>query len=745
MQINAIGKPVVRIEGREKVTGGAKYGADNILDGLAYGYAVSATIASGRVVEIDISDAERVPGVHFVLTHETIDPLYIPETYDGPFLPLGPGGQQKHMPMRDDRIMYDGQYIALVVADTFEAAQEAGLLVRATYDEDEAIVFDEGKGETHEIEGLYYGLGEAHHKRGEPQAALEASEVQFEMHLHTPSMHHNPIELHATIASWDGDRLTLHESSAWPHGLQYGVGEMIGVPRENIRVISPYCGGSFGSKVLAGPHAAICALAARKLGRPVRLQMTRPQQFYCVGQRAATVCHAKLGADRNGKINSVILEGIGDTPIFQDWACEPATLAPRHMYSNEHMETQEKVKRTHNGPTLPMRAPGETAGMFVIESALNELAERTKIDPVEIRRINHAERNLENGKPWSSKSLLECYDRGEELFGWRERTAELGSMTRDGKLIGWGMASSTYPTFRAPGEAKMRIERDGRVTVGCATHEIGTGTYTILAQIAADAIGVPVDRVTVELGDTTLPPNVGGAGAITAASVGPAVKVAGDELVKRLATIATEQREGPLAGLDKANAVGENGTVVIGDARQSYGDILDAAGRSYAEAVGNAAPGKELQEYSMYAFGANFVEVEVDPITRWARVSNVVGTYASGRILNAKTARSQIIGGIVFGIGSAMTEHSLRDPRDGRWISDDFGVYHVPVQADIPPITVEFIPEEDPHVNPLGAKGLGELGGVGLNAAITHALYHATGAKMLDHLPYVPESLLASA
>ena len=742
MNYSAVGTSQIRKTGPEKVMGAAKFGADNILDDLAYACLVSATIASGRVVRIETRNAEAVPGVHFVLTHETIDPLYIPETYDGPFLPLGPGGQQKHMPMRDDRIVYDGQYIAVVVAETFEAAQEAAHLVKAEYDSEKAITFDYGKGETHEIEYLYYGLGEGHHKRGQPETAYANSPVKIEMDLHTPAMHHNPIELHATVTNWVGDQLTVYESSAWPHGLQFGISEMIGVPRENVHVVSPYCGGSFGGKVLAAPHAAICALASRRLGRPVRLQLTRAQLFYCVGQRAATQTEIKLGAERDGRVNSLIIDGIGDTPMYQDWACEPSTMASRHMYANPHMETTQYVKRTHNGPTLPMRCPGELSSMFVVESALNQLADNTGVDPVDIRRINHAERNLENGLPWSSKSLLECYDVGAEKFGWSERNSAPGSMMRDGKLIGWGMASSTYPTFRAEGNAKLRIDREGRVTVGGATHEIGTGTYTMMCQIAADTLGIDVDSVAAQLGNTKLPVNVGGAGAITAASIGPAIEAAGRNLIQRLAAIATELRVGALSSLDPSKAEGRNGAIHIGGASMTYTDILATAGRRYVEEQGSAAPGAEAQQYAMYAFGANFVEVEVDPITMWGRVSRVTGAYASGRIINPLAARSQLIGGIVFAIGSAMTEHSLRDKRTGRWVSDNFGVYHVPVQADIPDIDINFVEEVDPHVSSMGAKGIGELGGVGLNAAITHALSHATGKPMLTHLPYLPESML---
>lgn len=436
MNINEIGRPLTRKEGPEKVTGAARYGADVIHENMAYAVLVSATIASGRVVGIETETARAVPGVRAVMTHKNLPPLYVPETFNGPWRPMGAGGQQKFIPMRGDEIVYDGQYVAMVIADTFEAAQESAFLVQVTYDQSEATVFGHGEGETIELETLYYGLGEAHHLRGNPAEILAHSPIRIALDLHTPSMHHNPIELHATVAEWAGDRLTVHESTAWPHGLQYGLAEMIGVPRENVRVVSPVCGGSFGGKALATPHTALCALAAREVGRPVRLQLTRPQMFYCVGQRSASQTRVEIGAQEHGKIDAIIIEGIGDTPVFQDWACEPSTLVARHMYANLHMETSQRVKRTNTGPTIPMRAPGETSGMFVIESAINDLADHVGVDPVALRRLNYADQNYEYGLPWSSNSLLTCFERGEELFGWRDRTPEPGSMTRDGKLIG---------------------------------------------------------------------------------------------------------------------------------------------------------------------------------------------------------------------------------------------------------------------------------------------------------------------
>lgn len=739
-----IGTPLPRKDGLLKVTGTAIYSGDVDLPDLAYGYLVSATVAGGRVRSIDTAAARVHPGVIAVVTHEE-DPIRLrqPETYEGPFDLGGPGAFLAHVPMQDDRIYYDGQYVALVVAETFEAAQEAASLIAVEYEQGPVAMWGYGEGETQKLDGLYYGLGHALHRRGDPEAAYDAAPVKLQATYHTPPHSHQPIELHTATARWQGDRLELWDGG-WPHGVQIGVAQMLSIPRETVRVHSEFIGGSFGGKVLALPHAALCAAASKRLRRPVRIQLTRPQLFHAVGMRSPTKTDCRLGATEDGRVTSMILDGVNATCLFQDWACEPSTLASRHMYANPHMHADMRVKRANLPSNVPMRSPGEMASMFVSESLLNELAEATGIDPVEIRRRNEPQVNLENDKPWSSRSLLACLDRGAEMFGWADRDPAPGSMTRNGKLIGWGMASATYPTLVTNASVDARIDADGRITVRAAAMDVGTGTYTILPQIAADALGVPVSRVHALIGDTAFRPAAAAAGAMTAATVGAGVQAAAVKLRDRLVTLSLESPNGVFAG-----AVVDDVEVGDGVLRHAptgrtvaYEEVLGDI--PYVQVTGHAAPGAQTADYSMYAFGANYVEVEVDPVTLWSRVTRVAGAYASGTVLNPLTARSQILGGIAFAVGAATTEASYADPRDGRWATDDFGAYHVPVQADLPlDVQVEFVPEEDSIVNSLGVKGLGELGGVGMPAAITHALHHATGRGFVRHLPVHPESLAA--
>lgn len=737
-----IGASVPRKDGLLKVTGHATYSGDVDLPNLAYGVLVGAAAAGGRVRSIDTAAARAHPGVLSVVTHAE-DPIRLrqPETYEGPFDLGGPGAFLAHVPMQDDRIYYDGQYVALVVAETFEAAQEAATLVAVEYEDGPVATWEDGEGETHGLETLYYGLGHALHRRGEPEAAFEAAPVKLEATYHTPPHSHQPIELHTATARWEGDALELWDGG-WPHGVQFGVAQMLGIPRENVRVHSEFIGGSFGGKVLALPHAALCAAASRRLGRPVRIQLSRPQLFHAVGMRSPTRTVCKLGAEADGRVTSMILDGVNATCLFQDWACEPSTLASRHMYDNANMHADMRVKRANLPSNVPMRCPGEMSSMFVVESLLNELAEQTGIDPVEIRRRNEPARNLETGKPWSSRSLLACYDRGAAMFGWADRDPVPGSMTRDGKLIGWGMASATYPTLLTNASVDARIDADGRIAVMAAAMDVGTGTYTILAQIAADTLGVPVDRVEARIGDTAFRPAAAAAGAMTAATVGSGVRAAAEALRDRLVTLALERPNGVFAGATSDEVVAGDGVLRHRPSGRTVPYAAVLGDIPYVQVTGHAAPSPATAEHSMYAFGANFVEVEVDPVTLASRVSRVAGAYASGTILNPLTARSQIMGGIAFAVGAAMTEVSYADPRDGRWATDDFGAYHVPVQADLPlDIAVEFVPETDDVVNPLGVKGLGELGGVGMPAAITHALHHATGRGFVHHLPVHPETL----
>ncbi len=711
----AIGLSIPRIDGPAKVAGVARYAADHYPDGVAHGYLVPATIARGRIVSIDASAAQTMPGVIDILTHENMDRLNPLSLYVTPLDPMGASGQQVRLPMQDDRIVHDLEYVALVLADTYEAAQEAGLRIVVEYEAEEAVQFDYERTEAHTPVETIFGTLEGEYTRGDPDVAMAESAVRIEGTFDTPILHHNPIELHATLAQWDGDRLDVREPTQWVLGIRNGLAETFGLRPDDVRVRSEYVGGGFGGKGLLAPHTILAVAAARRLGRPVRLVITRALEFSAVGFRARTHTEAALGGTRDGRINAITMHMLAETPVFQDVAFEPGVLAPRHMYANEHMRADLALHACNIPAPVPMRAPGEASGMFVLESLVNDYAAEIGMDPVEVRRINRAERNPENGLPWSSNMLMESYDRGAEMFGWADYTPEVGSMTRDGKLIGWGMASATYPMIRTISAARLRAYPDGRVQVACAAHDIGTGMYTVCAQVAADTLGIDPSGVEVLLGDTNLPIAPAAVAAQSTASVGTAVQAAARSLRQQLD---------------------------LGGVGGSIGEAVRRTGRASVEAMSETRPGDEYTRYSMYAFGANFVEVEVDPITLWAQPTRLVGVYAGGKVVNPTTARSQIIGGAVFAIGMAMTEHTIRDPRNGRTANPDLGLYHMPVQADMPEMRFEFLEETDPHVNPLGAKGLGELGGVGLQAAITDAMRHATGRRV-RYLPYTPEALFA--
>lgn len=690
----AVGRGIPRQDGRAKVTGAARYADDQPRPAnMAYAVLVSATVAAGRVRNLDTRRAEAAPGVVAVYTHRDRLELFSPSLayspgpspFVGPLDPLGNSGLQVFLPLQSDRLEYDGQYVAMVVAETFEAAQEAALLVTVEYDPapprlwDPAIAHREGVAKP---VVKIFGILDASRRRGDPEAALAASPIKLDRTYVTQTMHHHPVEPHGTTAVWEGDLLTIHEPSQWILGTQRSAAEMLGIPRENVRVVSEFVGGAFGGKGTAGTHTALCAAAARRLRRPVRLQLARAQLSYGVGGRAATSSRVRLGSGRDGRVETLLIDSVGESPTFQDTIFEPPVVSPRHMYANPHMATTMGVVNVNVGPASPMRSPGVSSGMFVAESALNELAEELSLDPLEIRRRNHADRNLDNGLPFSSKSLLACYDRGAALFGWSRRDPRPRSMTRDGKLIGWGVANATYSAARATANARVRLHVDGSAEVATASHDLGTGTYTVLAQIAGDALGLPPERVRVVLGDTRLPIAPASVGAWTVASVGSAVQAAAAQVGKELTALAMGLPDGPFAKASPADLSFASGHVLTARepvTRLSATEIMRAVGRAYVDGQAEARPGAERTTFAMYSFGAQFVEVEVDPITSWARVSRIVGVYGAGRIVNPLTARSQLVGGIVWGIGMAMGEEVMRDPRTGRHVNPDLGGYHLPV------------------------------------------------------------------
>lgn len=715
MNAPIIGRPVSRVDGRLKVTGGARYAAEfDPGPNLAYAVIVDSAIPSGRITDIDAAAAEGAPGVLRVITH--LNAPRLPYRKHKGFIDPAVG-ERLHV-FQDDRVRFNGQPIGAVVAESFEQALHAASLVRVTYAEEAAVTDFEAAFRTarppRQNESDTGEVEPPKTSRGDAAAALAAVEVRVEADYWIPREHHNPMELHATIASWDGDRVTLWDKTQWVNNTADEIAAVFGIPSENVRVISPFVGGAFGSALRTWPHVTVAALAARELERPVKIVLTRRQMYYGTGFRPATHQRVALGASRDGRLTAIRHEATAETSTYEEFT-EATVNSTRMMYSCPNVETRYRIAAMNvNTPTY-MRGPGEVSGMYALECALDELAGRLGLDPVELRLRNEPDQDEFTGLPFSSRSLRECYRVAAERFGWSRRTPQPGSM-RDGRLlIGQGMANATFPVFRAPARARARLMPDGTAHVTSAASDMGPGTWTSMTQVAAETLGLPLDKVRFELGDTDMPKAPVHGGSMTMASVGSAVQAA-----------CLEVRRQAMARAGQPN-------IDLGEAMARVGQPI--------EAEASSKPGDEAQKFSMHAFGTVFAEVAVDPDLGETRVRRIVGAYGAGRIVNPKTANSQAIGGMVGGIGMALLEHTVVDQRNGRVVNGNIAEYLVPVNADVDRLEAVFVDERDPHVNPLGVKGLGEVALVGVAAAIANAVYHATGKRVRD-LPITPEKLL---
>jgi xanthine dehydrogenase YagR molybdenum-binding subunit len=701
----SIGAPMNRVDGRLKVTGGARYAAEYPLPNIAHAVIITSTIAKGRVKQIDASSLGESMGVLAVLTPQNAPRL----AGDAPTM-------RRPTLLQDDVVHYNGQPIGLVVADTFEHAMAAAQMVTVRY-ETQTPLLDINTAPKNPPETVKPLGGPRTTKRGDVAAGLASAAMRVDETYTTPIENHNAMEVHSTTASWDGDQLTLYESTQGISSVRTAVAKAFGLAPDHVRVVSFFTGGGFGSKGGPWSHEVLAAMAARTVKRPVKLVLTRRQMFGPVGGRPHTIQHLTLGAMKDGTLTAVRHASISNTSTLEDWV-EPSTSQTRMLYASPNLETQYDLVRLNVGSPTFMRAPGESSGTFALESAMDELAYALHMDPVELRVKNYAETDPESGHPWSSKSLRECYKLGAEKFGWSKRTPAPRSM-RDGRmLIGWGMATATYPARRQAAGATARLMPDGMVVVQAGTQEIGCGTYTVMSQIAADALGIPVERVRFELGDTSFPENPASTGSVTAASTGTAVHETAAALAAKIEQLAP-------GGL----------------AKNSVADVIAKNGGAPVEVTINSRPGQEQQQYSMHSFGAVFAEVRVDPDLAMVRVPRIVTAHGVGKVLNEKTARSQIQGGVVWGIGMALLEETHVDPHSGRYVNSDLAEYHVPVNADVGTIDVNFIDEQDAHVNPIGVKGAGEIGITGVAAAIANAVYHATGKRVRD-LPIRLERVL---
>jgi xanthine dehydrogenase YagR molybdenum-binding subunit len=733
-----IGKPVDRADAVLKVTGGARYAAEERIDHLAHGVVVQSTVGKGRIIAIDSKAAERAPGVLLVMT-----PFNAPRLAE-----VTPGGNQPgefYPLLQDGRVQYNGQHVAVVVAETFEQATHAAVLLDIRYAPEEPLArLDQALDQLYVPKHFRGGMRSPDSSRGEPDAAFAAAPVKLDVTYTTPVEHHNPMEPHAVIAAWEPDgTLTLYHSTQSVSGSRDRVAGLLGISKEKVRIVSRYVGGGFGTKGSTWPHVTLAAMAARQVKRPVKLVLTRRHMYSSNGYRAATIQRFRIGADTAGRLTALIHENQAATATFGEFV-EPSGLPVEMMYSCANCRVTHRVADINMGTPTFMRAPGEASGMAALEAAMDELAYAVNVDPLELRVLNHATRDEHEQKPWSSKSLLQCYERGAQAFGWSRRSMAPGSM-RDGQvLIGWGMASSTYPTNRSAAGATVRLLADGSATVKSGTQEIGGGTYTIMRQVAAETLGLPLMRVTSELGDSTMPTAPVSGGSQTAASVMPAVAAAARAARDQVVQLALGLDGGPFAGLGAADIAAEDGMLhAAPDPSRciAHGEVLRRAGREAIEVTETSQPGDEKKHFSMHSFGAHFAEVRVDPALGEVRVARYVGAFAAGRILNAKTARSQMIGGIVYGLGMGLTEATDVDARSARIVNANIAEYLVPVHADVPPIDIILVDEDDRHVNPLGIKGIGELPMVGAAAAVANAVFHATGKRVRDY-PIRPDKLL---
>jgi xanthine dehydrogenase YagR molybdenum-binding subunit len=700
-----VGKPFDRVDGRLKVTGGARY-AYEMQQGTTYGFVVEASIGKGRIKSIDTRAAEKSPGVVLVLTHRNA-----PEQGTG-------NHREAHPVLTGPEVRQYGQPVAFVVAESFEQARAAAYLVRVEYDR------------TPGRYALRTGLKQARIPQqadapaadsavGDFEGAFAAAPVQIDVTYTTPLQSHAMMEPHATLATWDGDKLTLHTANQMLNQGQKAVAATLNIPVEDVRLVSPFIGGGFGGKLWVNADAILAAIASRQLKRPVKTALTRQQVFHVTTHRSDTIQRLRFGTDQMGRISAIGHDVFsGNLPSEQTY--EGAALQTRTLYAGANRLTRHRLVPLDVPVASSMRAPGEAVGLMALECAIDELAERLNLDPIELRMRNEPSEDPEKHIPFSSRNLIACLQEGARRFGWDKRNAKPGQV-RDGRwLVGMGVAAATRGNPLRLSKANVRLGPDGIATVRMAMTDIGTGTYTILAQIAAEMLGLPIERVRVKLGDTSFPEAAGSGGSFGAGSSGSALFEACDALREKLAR---------LAGMDPETARFDNGNIESGEQSRVLTDLIGDG----IDADGEIAPGRTAKDFSQQSYGAHFAEVGIDGSTGEIRLRRMLGVFTAGRVLNAKTARSQAIGGMVFGVGAALHEEMTLDPRFGFYVNHDLAEYHVPVHADIPAIEAIFLPELDDKSNPLKSKGIGELGICGAAASLANAVYNACGARIRDY------------
>ena len=727
-----------RVDGVAKVTGKAKYAAEFKVPNVAYGFLVMSTIAKGTIKSIDTAEASGAPGVIRIFTHDNypklaaaafcgVDSATSTERIMNPFPAL-----------QSNKIVFNMQPIALVLAETFEQARYAARLVKATYTEEKSVTRVEDV-----LDKAFDPPRKAPKARGNPVEAMKSAPVKIEAVYTIPMEHHNPMEPHGAIAYWENNKLTIFDKTQGVNVVRQHLAAAFNMPAENISVVSPFVGGAFGSSLRPNYYPALVAAAAREIKRPVKLSYTRTQMFTGHGYRPYTWQKVALGAERNGKLTAMIHEAVKNASTFKDWT-DGTTEFTRPLYACANADTPNRIVKTDLATPESMRAPGAVSGVFALECAMDELSYALKMDPVELRLVNFTDVDPDSGKPYSSKALRECYRMGAEKFGWSKRNPEPRSM-RDGRLlVGWGMATGVWGAFQQPAAASITYKSDGTAHVASATSDIGPGTYTVITMIAAEYLGLPAEKVKFELGDTKFPKAPVQGGSFTTASVGTAVYESAQNIKRKLMDLANKDAASPFqtAKIDDIEML--DGKLQFNNDSSRAVNISELMRRNNLTElvdVHESKPSPEREKYATGAHGAQFVEVKIDPDLGTVRVTRVIEVSACGKIMNPKTSHSQELGGIVWGISMALQEATEVDHRYGRIMNPNLQHYHVPVNADVLDIETIFIEEDDKIVNPLGVKGMGELGLVGIPAAIANAVFHATGRRIRE-LPITPDKLL---